>query len=406
MREHCKEQLDKELKQAADTQSTADQAVKVRRLAQDDVAALKRELSAAHKQIKALESELSQAKLHASGEEERTKVAVDAALDENTVLQRAAAIEELQLAKAAAANELQVTSEHFARELEHTRMEGAEVCRKLECLVQKQEDKIAELKKYKPPPAAREASSVTDDAIKSRAYRDKTFLRSLFEEREFELRDMSAVLQEHDYLYHLMFNTSEGWRHLMHFLRHHEEFGINQTWYRVWTAQLAVKLKVDYGLSIDQIEGVRHLISHKFTRSDNNTARRRWITNPFNEQDFINFPSPIVTKHVWLPVWQAISEKVGFGLSQNGKVAIKDFKLAVVQQIQSDLQLLPELSEFTKDFPMFMTLSPDACGVFSFKLLHFLLRNSSYLGSVHRNSAKRGTTAVGAASGPHYPTAT
>ena len=48
--------------------------------------------------------------------------------------------------------------------------------------------------------------------------------------------------------------------------------------------QLAVKLKVDYGLSLEQIDGVRHMISHKYSRADgNNTFRRRWLTNKFNE---------------------------------------------------------------------------------------------------------------------------
>ena len=33
-----------------------------------------------------------------------------------------------------------------------------------------------------------------------------------------------------------------------------------------------MKLKVDYGLSLEQIDGVRHMISHKYSRADGNNT--------------------------------------------------------------------------------------------------------------------------------------
>jgi hypothetical protein len=72
------------------------------------------------------------------------------------------------------------------------------------------------------------------------------------------------------------------------------------------------------------------------------------------------------------------------------------------EMLLSDLHLMPPLDSFTAAWPWRTTLSPDACGVFSFKLLHFLLRNSSYLQTVHRNSEKRGTTMLVAHSGDHH----
>ena len=274
--------------------------------------------------------------------------------------------------------------------------------------VMKLQAKLKDLRKYVPPqaPETEVTNPSSQNSQKQREYRDRVYLRTILNEREFRLHDLAMVLNETGYLYHLMFNCREGWEHLMYFLRYNETYGIENTWHVVWSARLPVKLKTEYGLSMEQIEGLRFLVSHQYTRGEGGslgmTQKRPWIINPFNESDIIYFPAPIVSKNKWFPVWQEIKQKIGFGLSANGKVALKDFKVALREQINADRALLPALSTFTEAWPLRLTLSPDACGVWSYKLLHFLLRMSSYLPSVHRNSEKRGTTVLVAHSGDHH----
>jgi len=131
----------------------------------------------------------------------------------------------------------------------------------------------------------------------------------------------------------LMFGTRLGWQHLLAFIRYHPEFGIQHTWAKVWTGRLAVKMKVDLGLSEQQVDAVRHLISHKYSREDNATVKRAWLVNPWNESDIVYFPCPVVSRTVWIQDWQQLKVRVGFGLSSNGEVALKQFVVALREQI-------------------------------------------------------------------------
>ena len=217
------EDLRAKVARAQRIQDTADRALDHRRLVQDDVATYRRELSAARKTVKGLESQLMAAKADAAGEEERTRAAVDAALRDKTA--------ELE---AAAARDLAVAGEHFAHELLKAKEAALAQEQTLNGVIEKLLEEISSLKKFKPPPAAPEWASSTADAVKSRSYRDKVYLRAVFEEREFVLSDLAYVLDEQGYLYHLFFNSQEGWRHLMYFLRYHEDFGIENTWHSIW----------------------------------------------------------------------------------------------------------------------------------------------------------------------------
>lgn len=345
---------------------------------------------------RSLQAQLSRALAHSAEEPERTRSAVHAALSDASALHHI---------------EMSESLEKLQEELE-ARWSG-----KVALVQKKASDAAAELKArlkvYAPAKAYKTGvEEQSAAALKQARYRTREHLKRMLSGTELDVKMLASVLDElnidpedddsSSVLCSLMFGTRLGWQHLLAFIRYHPEFGIQHTWAKVWTGRLAVKMKVDLGLSEQQVDAVRHLISHKYSREDNATVKRAWLVNPWNESDIVYFPCPVVSRTVWIQDWQQLKVRVGFGLSSNGEVALKQFVVALREQIFADRHLMPPLDSFTPDNPVRQTLSPDACGFFSFKLLHFLLRNSSMLSTVHRNAEKRGTTVLVAHSGDHH----